>query len=180
MLRTTTTFFASSLSTTDATRVMNAASMVNGAWAPAWLLQRTGSRIEVKPAAVALSMKSSVTVSPHAPSVGASNVLPKFTPRPIAVAVAVALADAPGAASFAIGGYAPMSGTFWGPGAAVLLPPAQPVITTRATTGNAVRRTHNQRVRCTRSAPRSDLRKGRRPEDEVRDRRHVLLILRIA
>jgi hypothetical protein len=31
-------------------------------------------------------------------------MLPKFTPRPIAVAVAVALADAPGGASFAIGG----------------------------------------------------------------------------
>jgi hypothetical protein len=35
-------------------------------------------------------------------------MLPKFTPRPIAAAVALALADAPGGASFASGGYAPI------------------------------------------------------------------------
>jgi hypothetical protein len=49
-------------------------------------------------------------------------MLPKFTPRPIAVAIARALVDAPGAASFGNGGYVLMSGI--GCGAAVLPPPA--------------------------------------------------------
>src|SRR5256885_119270 len=49
-------------------------------------------------------MKSSVTGRPHAPSVGASSILPKFTPRPIAAAGATALADATGAASVGSGG----------------------------------------------------------------------------
>src|SRR3954451_3931149 len=101
-------------------------------------------------------MKSSVTVSPHAPSVGASNMLPKFTPRPIAIAVAVALADAPGAASFAMGGYAPMSGTLLcGPGALVVLPPAHALATRSAIAGRA-KPTEIQRRRCTSDGPRSD------------------------
>jgi hypothetical protein len=37
-------------------------------------------------------------------------MLPKFTPRPMAAAVDIAVADAPGGASFAIGGNVPMSG----------------------------------------------------------------------
>jgi hypothetical protein len=49
-------------------------------------------------------MKSSVTLMPHAPSVGASSMLPKFTPRPSAFAAASARADAPGGAPFGIGG----------------------------------------------------------------------------
>src|SRR5262249_32308088 len=69
-------------------------------------------------------MKSSVTVSPHAPSVGASSMLPKLTPRPIAVAVAIALGDAPGGASFATGGYLSMSGTLWEVGAVLRALPA--------------------------------------------------------
>ena len=104
MFSTTTSPFDNSRSTTDSTRAMNAGSIVNGAVALAWLLHRTGSRTEVNPALAALSMKSSVTDSPHAPSVGASSMLPKFTPRPIAEAAASARGDAPGGASFASGG----------------------------------------------------------------------------
>ena len=141
MFRTTTSPFASSLSTTPSTRARNAASIVNGASALAWLLQRTGSRTDLKPAAAALSMKSSVTVRPHAPSVGASNMLPKFTPRPSAAAVAVALADAPGGASFAIGGYAPMSATVCGAGTDVELVPAQAAVTRTARASSAARAT---------------------------------------
>ena len=66
----------------------------------------------------------------------------------------MALADAPGAASFAIGGYAPMSGTLLcGPAPLVVLPPAHALATMRATTGSTVRRTDIQRRRCTSDVP---------------------------
>src|SRR5436190_1265790 len=84
-------------------------------------------------------MKSSVTVRPHAPSVGASNMLPKFTPRPRAAAVAVALADARGGASFAIGGNAAMSGPVCGAGTAVALVPVQALRRSGALASSAAR-----------------------------------------
>jgi hypothetical protein len=54
--------------------------MVNGAFASAWLLQRTGSRTDWNPAAATWSTMSGVTATPHAPSVGASSMLPRLTP----------------------------------------------------------------------------------------------------
>jgi hypothetical protein len=67
----------------------------------------------------------------------------------MAAAVAVALADAPGGASFAVGGYAPISGAFGGPGADVLLLPAQADATSIATAGNTALPTNIQRRRRT-------------------------------
>src|SRR5262245_31558818 len=75
-------FWAMAWSMAQSTRSANLPSMVYGVSAMAWADHLTGSRTVLNPADLIARKYSALSVTPHAPSRGASRALPRLMPRP--------------------------------------------------------------------------------------------------